>query len=284
MVNFSEIKIKCADGFDLTGTLFEPSELKSAVMIAPATGIKKTFYRKFAEFLAENGYGAITFDNRGIGDSKGESLNGVNASLLNWGKLDMTAVLEELKKRFPDSEYHLVGHSAGGQLVGLMENADELKSIFNFACSSGSLRLMKFPYRITANFFMNVAIPLSNLFFGHMKSQWFGMGEPLPKQIASDWSRWCNGTGYVAVDLNKKIKEHHYDKLKIPSLWLHAEDDDIANIDTVKDMIRVYSKISAEIITLRPQDFGYNDIGHMKFFSSKRDKLWNYALDWLEKN
>ena len=284
MQKTNEIKITCSDNFELTGTLFEPDELKSSVMIAPATGIKRTFYHKFAKFLSENGFGVITFDNRGIGDSKGADLNAVDASLENWGRLDMTAVLEELKKRFPDSEYHLVGHSAGGQLAGLMENACELTSMFNFACSSGSLRLMKFPYRFNANFFMNFAVPVSNFLFGHMKSNWLGMGEPLPAQVAKDWRKWCNGKGYVAVDLDTKIKKHHYNDLKIPTLWLHADDDDIANIATVKDMIRVYPQIDAEIITLEPRDFDYKDIGHMKFFSSKRKKLWNFALKWLNKN
>ncbi|MEM1219915.1 MAG: alpha/beta fold hydrolase, partial [Bacteroidota bacterium] len=204
------IKVICSDGYPLAATIYRPSETKAAIMIAPATGIKRAFYHAFAEHLATHGYGVITFDHRGIGGSLSGAVSKSKASLVTWGRIDQTAILERLKKTFPGTTYHLVGHSAGGQLVGLMQNALDLRSIFNVACSSGSIRNMDYPFRFTANFFMNFYIPVSNLLFGHTKSQWVGMGEPLPSGVAAQWSKWCNGSGYVAVDLDTVIKEHHY--------------------------------------------------------------------------
>jgi predicted alpha/beta hydrolase len=278
------IKIICEDYFELSGTRYQPQQAKAAIMIAPATGIKRQFYNSFAQFLLENNFGVITFDNRGISESIGKSINSSNASLTNWGKLDMPAVLETLKTSFPNVDYHLIGHSAGGQLVGLMNNARDLKSLFNFGSSSGSLHYAKYPFKLKSAFWMNCYIPMSNFIFGHTKSQWVGMGEPLPKNVASEWRRWCNGKGYVAVDLDTKIKTHLYKDLALPSLWLHAEDDDIANEDTVKDMVRVYSKIQYQVITLKPRDFDFKNIGHMSFFRTKKKVLWHFALDWLNKN
>lgn len=283
-VSINEIKINCSDGLELSATLYLPRELKAAIMVCPATGIRKRFYHAFAKFLAENGYGVITFENRAIGDSKGDSINGVNASLVNWGSLDMSAVLEELKQRFPNVDYHLVGHSAGGQLIGLMRNAEEIKSVFNFACSSGSIHHARFPFKLYSAFFLYFYIPVSNFLFGHAKMQWIGMGEPLPKLVASEWARWCRGKGYVKVDLDHKIKEHVYNELSFDSIWLHATDDEIANYENVHDMIRVHPNIKAEVVTLHPEKLGYKDIGHMKFFSSKRKQLWQYAIDWLEQH
>ncbi|MEO0470756.1 MAG: alpha/beta fold hydrolase [Bacteroidota bacterium] len=277
-----EVRIACTDGFSLAGTLFIPEEVKAAVLLAPATGIKRRFYASFSRFLAQNGYAVLTFENRGIGDSKAANINEGNPSLVSWGKLDMTAALDYLKAEFPASSYHLIGHSAGGQLVGLMENAQDLRSMFNYGCSSGSLQNISFPFIIPSHFLMNFVIPVSNLLFGHTKSQWFGMGEPLPKQVASDWRRWCNGQGYVKVDLDTRIQSHQYDTLSFPSLWLHAVDDSIASLTNVKDMVRVYSAIESEIVSLRPADFQMKEIGHMKFFSSKKQVLWKYALDWLD--
>ncbi len=281
-IEIEDIEILCKDKFAIAARLFKPKTLKAAVLIAPATGIKKEFYQSFATFLSENGYAVLTFDNRGIGGSVGPSINEDSYSLFNWGKLDMTASLNHLMRVFPDIKYHLVGHSAGGQLVGLMENAEDLTSIFNFACSSGSLRNMPYPFKLQAHFFMNIFIPLSNSLFGHTKSQWVGMGEPLPKIVASDWRRWCNGQGYVAMDFGSRILDHAYDELELPSLWLHASDDSIANVENVKEMIGVYKNISADIITLSPQELSYKDIGHMKFFRSKRKGLWKYAVDWFK--
>lgn len=279
----TDIRITCTDGFELGATLFQPSEWKAAIMIGPATGIKRGFYKSFASFLADKGYGVLTFDNRGIGGSKRGSINEVDASLENWGRLDMTAVLEKLKQVFPATDYHLIGHSAGGQLVGLMENAEELKSMFNFACSSGSLHNSKYPFKIKSAFYLNLFIPFSNFFFGQTNSQWVGMGEPLPKLVAADWSRWCNGKGYVKVDMGNKIKRHLYDDLNFDSLWVHAIDDEIANLENVKDMIRVFPEMNSKIVTIDPKDYGFTDLGHMKFFSTKRMKLWDLAIDWLER-
>lgn len=275
------IQITCADGIVLSATLYPVETPVSAVMIGPATGIRRQFYHSFASHLAENGHAVITFDNRGIGDSGSDRLNDVHASLINWGRLDMTAVLEELKVRYPAIPCHLIGHSAGGQLVGLMDNALELRSMFNIASSSGRMKSMSYPFRLSALFYMKVFIPISNALFGKTNSQWVGMGEPLPKIVANQWAYWCSNSGYVATDFGKAVREHHYDELTFPTKWLYATDDDIANLANVRDMVRVFPKIEADIYKLDPKELGMKDIGHMKFFSSKRSKLWTLATDWL---
>jgi len=279
-----KIKIICADGYELTGTLYNSENPNAAVFIGPATGIKRRFYDAFAQHLSEIGYAVLTFDNRGIGDSISGPLNDLNATLINWGRLDMTAVLEKLKSLYPDLSYHLIGHSAGGQLVGLMDNALDIKSIFNYASSSGNLRKMEYPFRFSALFFMNFYIPISNALLGKTNSQWVGMGEPLPKALAAQWSKWCNGEGYVATDFGEEIKEHFYDEITYPSLWLHATDDGIANYETVSEMADVFPNSPQEIISLDPKELGYDSLGHMGFFSSKKKELWKYAVEWLEKN
>jgi len=214
-----DIKIICSDGYELAGTLYDSVNPKAAVLIGPATGIKRRFYHSFSTHLAENAYAVLTFDNRGIGDSISGPLNDLNATLITWGRLDMTAVLEKLKELYPDLSYHLIGHSAGGQLVGLMDNALDIRSIFNYASSSGNLDKMSSPFRFSALFFMNFFIPISNVLFGKTNSQWVGMGEPLPKALATQWSRWCNGQGYVATDFGGSLVPHYgYTPLMMASL------------------------------------------------------------------
>lgn len=283
MIETKDIRIECADGFALAGTIFIPEKLRAGVMIGPATGIRRRFYKSFASFLAENGFGVITFENRGIGESSGDDINAVNASLVNWGRLDMTAVLRMLKVEFPNTTYHVVGHSAGGQLIGLMDNALEIASVFNFASSAGNLKNMDYPFRFKATFFLTYFIPINNLLFGHTNSQWVGMGERLPKAAAAQWGRWCNGAGYVKTDFGKAVKTHLYDDITAPVMWMHAADDGIASTKNVKEMAGVLSKAKSTIQTLRPEDFGFGEIGHMGFFRSKYNQLWKLAIDWLEK-
>ncbi|MCT8988338.1 alpha/beta hydrolase family protein [Shewanella phaeophyticola] len=283
--NVTDTIITCGDGVQLAASIYMPTtSLKGAVMMAPATGIKRQFYANFATYLANNGYGVITFDNRGIGGSLHGSIKHNTASLQCWGEKDMPAVLEHLKTTFPKIKYHLVSHSAGGQLIGLMPNAIDISSMFNVACSSGQLRNMRLLYQLQAHFFMNFFIPLSNGLFGHTKSQWVGMGQPLPKTVARQWQLWCNGQGYVKTAFGKTITQHCYDQLTLPSLWVNAVDDDIANNMNVADMMSVFPKLNGQTLTLTPSEHGLTEIGHMKFFSSKSQTLWPLALNWLDKH
>ncbi|MBP7273982.1 MAG: alpha/beta hydrolase [Saprospiraceae bacterium] len=283
-MNISNIVISINDESKLGATLYSPPKLNGAIMLAPATGIRRKFYHQFALNLAENGWGVITYDNNGIGDSLKGKINESNISLQQWGELDMPNVLNVLKANFPETKYHLIGHSAGGQLVGLMYNCTSFSSMFNVACSSGSIPNMKFPFRWRAKFFMNWFIPLNNILFGYTNTQWLKMGEPLPKNVAQQWSDWCNASGYVKSAFGKTIHRHWYDLINFPSLWLHAIDDDIAVSENVDEMMRVYPNSPSKKLTLNPRDYDLIDIGHMGFFSKSNKKLWVLATDWLEKH
>jgi len=277
-----EIEISTSRGNKLSATIFTPSDnIKGAIMLAPATGIKKSFYAAFASYLAKNNFAVITFENEGIGKSLDGAIKACKASLQSWGEVDMVAILEELKIRFPNEKYHLIGHSAGGQLVGLMRNHSDLSTMFNYACSSGRTVNMSFFNYIKASFFMNVFIPINNFTFGYTNTQWIGMGEPLPKNVAREWAEWCNGKGYVKTAFGKTIKEHWYNELEIPSFWVNATDDFIANKKNVADMKVVFPHLQLREKTLNPKELGKNEIGHMKFFSRRNKDLWSLALDWL---
>lgn len=275
--------LHCADGYPLAAVWYLPQQApKAAVMLSPATGITQRFYRPFAEYLAGNGFAVLSFDNRGIGASLNGSLKGHPASLVDWGQYDMTAALEAVMARYPDLPRHLIGHSAGSQLVGLMENADKLHSMFAVGCSSGCLANMKGWYGIKAQFFMNVFIPLSNALLGYAQTDKLGMGEPLPRQVAQDWRHWCNHQGYAKTDFGTRILRHQYDSLNLPAKWVTATDDDIAVAANVYDMASVFTRMQPELVFLKPEDYGLKSIGHMKFFSrSNSQTLWPMALDWL---
>ena len=272
----------------LAATVYRPKdEVKAALMIAPATGIKRQFYHNFATYLAASGFGVLTFDNEGIGESLSSDLAKCDASLISWGRHDMPAALDALQDEFSDVTYHLIGHSAGGQLIGLMPNYKALTSVFNVACSSGQIKNMDMPYKLKAMGFMDAFIPLTNLTFGYTPADKIGMGEPLPRGVARQWREWCNGAGYIKTDFGKSIHTHFYDEIDIPALWLGFSDDEIANSKNIDDMIRVFSKMPVEKRFFEPKEFGLNSIGHMRYFSSKTNakapQLWQMAVDWLAK-
>lgn len=272
----------------LAATVYRPKDAtKKAIMMAPATGIKRHFYHNFATYLAESGFGVLTFDNEGIGESLSTELAKCSASLISWGRHDMPAVLDALQDEFPDASYHLIGHSAGGQLIGLMPNYQAIGSVFNVACSSGRIKNMGMPYKLKAMGFMDAFIPFTNLTLGYTPSDKIGMGEPLPRGVARQWREWCNGAGYIKTAFGRSIHTHFYDELDMPALWLGFSDDEIANSKNMDDMIRVFSKMPVEKRFFEPKEFGLNSIGHMRYFSSrtnaKAPQLWQMAVDWLAK-
>jgi len=286
-----DITIQATADSHLAATVYSPLEslptikpVTDAVLIAPATGIRRQFYGHFAGFLASQGYGVLSFDFDGVGDSLQGDINDNKASLQSWGEQDLPAALDKLMSQFPNCRYHLIGNSAGGQLIGLMPNAQQLTSVFNVGASSGQLRNFPTWFYLQAQVFMNLAIPLTNALFGHSKCHWFGMGQPLPKNVGAQWRQWCNGTGYVATAFGKTIHRHYYDELTLPMLWLHATDDDIAVEANVDDMISVFSKAQSIKLKVAPQDYELAHVGHTSFFRRQSQVMWPLATDWLQQH
>lgn len=287
----TDLTFRTAADHTLAGTLYAPADLHpqdvhKAVLIAPATGIGRQFYAAFADYLAAHGYGVLVFDFQGIGESRRGALRDCPASLVSWGSQDLPAALEELTRQFPRASSQLVGHSAGGQLLGLMPNAGRLASLLAVASSSGSVANMPLSYRVKAEFFLRVFIPVSNRITGVSRTNLVGMGGPLPQQVGAQWARWCLGRGYVETGFGKEVRQHVYDTLDLPSLWLNASDDAIATRANVADILRVYPRMAptAERLTLDPGAHGLDRIGHMEFFRRGSRTLWPLALDWLERH
>ena len=147
MVKSENVRVANGNQVFLDVTLFVPTNCFGTILIGPVSGIKKEFYANFAQYFAENNYAVLIFDNEGIGKSLTKPISKVKASLESWGRSDMKVMVDYLSERFPQQKMHLIGHSAGGQLFGLMDNYDRLTSVFNFACSSGSIKNMNQPFK-----------------------------------------------------------------------------------------------------------------------------------------
>ena len=285
MLSPHAVTIECTDNIALSGLLYKPlNSPVAAIMIAPATGIKQGFYTRFATFLAEQGIAVLTFDNRGIGDSPKTRKVMRETRLQDWGQKDMPAALAFLQQHYPDQPLHLIGHSAGGQLAGLMPNANELTSIITYGSSSGSLRNFTGAYKYQAHFYMNVFIPLTNALFGRTQSHWMGMGEPLPKGVGAQWRRWCNGQGYAKTEFGSHIQQQFYAQLTQPTLWIRAVDDKIAPQLNIEDILTVYENLNVTRKVIEPAQHGLGQLGHMRFFSKHGLPFWADIVNWIVKH
>jgi predicted alpha/beta hydrolase len=211
-------------------------------------------------------------------------LRGFNATKYQWGRYDISAGLAELARQCTEGPIHVVGHSAGGALIGLVPNCDTLDRVVTVGCSSGYLENIAPSHRWFARFFLLVYCPLCVRLFGHVPAKWLHIGEDLPAGVASQWASWCSRPGYVANAFGEGEQEQFYQRFRGEILWIAASDDPYATPLNVDDMVRIYANATVRRLVVEPADYGLQEIGHTGFFRRECSTLWPVVLSWLRRN
>ena len=208
-VFIDDITFPAADGYLLGASLFLPRGAKRhAVLINSATAVPRKIYRGFAGYLARRGCAVLTYDYRGIGDSRQKAVVGYNqpkslvgfkASMSDWAALDVTAAVAWMRERYHTLPLSYVGHSFGGQALGLLANNTEVSRALLIAAQAGYWKLMASPERYRVYALLNfVGLPLTRL-LGYAPG-WSGIGEDLPKGVFLQWVRWVMSKRYLFDD------------------------------------------------------------------------------------
>ncbi|HEX7828281.1 MAG TPA: alpha/beta fold hydrolase [Thermoanaerobaculia bacterium] len=277
------LSLAARDGYALSALLLTPDDApRRTLVLNPALGVPKEFYRRFAEAATERGYAVLLYDYRGIAGSRRGSLRGFDATFRDYGTLDIAAAIELLASRFPTLPMFALGHSAGGQLLGLAHNHAHVQRVVMVACSVGTLPLMPRPFRYLARFMMHVFIPLTTALLGYAPAKAVGWGEDLPREVAREWAAWCKADRYLASFFGKTIAQQWYADVRAPILALGITDDPIANSRSIPALLSIYENTPHELRFLSPREAGAQKLGHLGFFTSRGRALWSHAFDWLE--
>jgi predicted alpha/beta hydrolase len=276
MTTFESFWISCKDGYQLAAQYYPATDhtKKFPILICPATGITKSFYHSFAEWLNQQGYRVLSFDFRGIGQSLHGELKDSNASINDWGLLDIPAAIETLLNRTQAEKVIILGHSVGGQLLGINPHYNKVAKVVAIAGSTGHVKGLKGKTKLLAPLMFNVIFPVSSLFKGYGATQFIGMGENLPKNVAKQWAEFCSKPGYVMNAIGKSIYNDYHQEINCPITSIWASDDEIATRANVKDLLRLYPNATTHLIELNPKKHGYKQIGHMSMFKKSHHKLW----------
>ena len=135
------LRIRALDGFELAATLYRPDsgEGETAVLINSATAVKRGYYDRFARYLAGEGLTVLTYDYRGIGGSRPRRLSRFPARLRQWAEEDQGGALDWITSNLQPRKILVVGHSVGGQIVGLAPgNEAPTKITGNSTCGRGA--------------------------------------------------------------------------------------------------------------------------------------------------
>lgn len=282
----TELQIPAGDGRLLGATMFAPAEPSGqehpVTVLASATGVKRGFYDAYALYLAEGGLHAITFDYRGIGGSRSGALGSFRATAREWGELDLDGVLSWAMARFPGERVGILGHSIGGQLVGLAARAADADRVLMISAQSGYWPLFNAPLKYLYALLWYAGIPALTRLCGFLPAKRLGLGEDLPAGVAQEWAQWCRTPGYLIEALDDPAVQARFERIRAPLLAYSVSDDQMAPPRAVDALLALYRNADVERRHIVPRDIGLPSLGHFGFFrSSARGSLWDDTRRWL---
>jgi predicted alpha/beta hydrolase len=256
---------------------------RGTVVVNAATGFPQTFYFKLADYLAGRGYDTLVYDYRGMGQSAPARLSEESARMSDWGLLDMPAALDAAADRAQGLPVVTLGHSVGGQFLGLLRNHARARIHVQIATSVGYWRWEAAPFKYLAWWFWRVHGPMMLAMKGYVPTGGGWAGLALPRGVFEEWRRWCLRPGHFGPDLDTYLSGHVFAEIRAPFLSVAFTDDPIATRRTVAELDRFFPNAARESRWYSPADVGAKRIGHEGFFSSRhRDALWRPVADWMD--
>lgn len=279
----STTTIETADGHALVARFHgEAQRAHGGVLIVPAMGVHQRYYAPFAHWLAEQGYLVATFDYRGTGESRRGPLKGFAADLDTWAQQDCAAMLAALHARLPGKPLFWLGHSLGGQLLGLVPNQGLVRGAVTVATGSGYWRENSPALRRTVWWLWYVAAPLAMKLYGYFPGKRLRKVGDLPLGVMRQWRSWCLHPHY-AVGVEGERASRGYAAFRAPLLSLSFEDDEYMSARNTASLHGFYTNARTEHQRLAPHEVGARRIGHFGFFrETSRHALWPRVTHWIQ--
>jgi len=276
----TKFNLTCPDGRTLAVTKYEAGSgrQKHFIIINSALGIKQEYYQKIAHYLQKQSCTVITWDPRGIGGSGLKNVKKDTAKLREWGSHDLEAILNYVVQQgwVQWQDIHLIGHSAGGQLVGLCPSIHRIKYLYLICSGTGNWRLYskkQWPRMLAAWYLL---VPSVLAIFGYIPAR-LGVGHDLPKGIAQDWRNWCLNKDYLFSD--SSIKQTFFSTFE-GKLHAIGFNDDVGFTpkSTINDLIKRFTNAQKTLEVYHPAQLMQKKIGHFGYFKLKDESVWTETL------
>ena len=271
---------RATDGHLLAVTRF-PAQGKpwATMLIAGAMGVRQDFYAPIARFFAQSGVHALTFDYRGMGFSRREPLAKVRTDVTGWANKDLNAMLHEARRPAPHLPLIVLGHSLGGQIIGIAPDNAQVAAVIGVTAGSGWYKhneRMRMEVRLLWYVFMPILTPL----FGYFPGKSLRIVGDLPRGVADQWRRWCLHPDYLHGE--SAGTREAYRRLGAPMLSFSFEDDPMITRQAVDALNAFYTASAITRRHVAPGEVGARRLGHFGYFAeSSRDTLWSESLAWL---
>lgn len=273
-----KVQFQALDGYQLSGINYHPAHSPQAkIIIASATGVPQLFYRRFAEYMTQHGFQLLSFDYRGIADSAPPTLKNFEMSYLDWGALDLAGAI----KYYADDSIPLfiVGHSYGGQALGLTPNHDKVTAMYCFGTGAGWSGYMPLKEKFKVQVMWNIIFPPMVALYGYLPWSKLKMGADLPLGVYQQWRKWCKHPTYFFADPELKNIKDQYAQVTTKIFAVSALDDDWALPNSRHAFMQHYVHAELKMMNIQAKEYGLKEIGHMGYFRKGAEAIWDEMID-----
>ena len=261
----TDVRITAGDGQVLQGTVYAPDVAQAWLLINSAMGVRRRFYRHLAEHLVGRGIGVVTYDYRGMGDSVLDEHNVRRVRLEHWGRKDFPAVLHWLRQQQDPRRLVVLGHSVGGQILGIQPEIRDVDALVGVASQSGHWRHWDGVERAKVFGLWYAAIPLLTRLSGNFPSSRLGLGQDIPSGVARQWAEWGRDPDYIRSRTVGPQPQYH-DEVRCRLRTYMAEGDHLASERAIRAWHDWFPNADRELVNLGVRNAAGRKIGHFGFF------------------
>jgi predicted alpha/beta hydrolase len=277
------------DGYQLVGTLYQSKDSappSRVIVFNTGGGIAAVKYRRFARFMADAGVPVLTYDYRGIGESRPSRLPGFSAVLEDWTEHDCGGAIAWLRFRYPDAEMAGVAHSVGTLLFGGAPNVSELTHFVMICPHTGYVGDYRAGYRLPMALLWHGVMPALTRLFGYFPGRLLRLGDDIPSGIALQWA--ARKTPHLrpeATDpsgIRGQLVIARCMALCGRALLLSVRDDAFATEAGARRFLSNFPNLCAERWVVSPEDAGIRRLGHFGVFrAGARSYVWPRLLAYV---
>lgn len=265
------------DGHPLNLDVFEPeSDARLTVLALPGIGVPARSFRHLGAWLAERGVRTCALDYRGNAGAPLLPGHGRKVDLLRWAR-DAANAFCHLERQYGTPA--IVGHSFGGQALGLEDDLARAPAIVLAASQFGDIHNWSGrQWAWVASYWYGV-IPIATRIWPVVPG-WLGLGADAPSGVLAQWARFGRTRGYYVPHVPGAAER--LARLDSPMLAYGFTDDRYAPRKGVADLIGRFTGARVFVQTVEPRALGVQEIGHFGFFRPEiAEPLWREVADFL---
>lgn len=280
-MSYEAIQFKMKDGHQLDGNLYIGEEKSPLLIMFPALGVEARYYKNFSEALQKQGYNILLVDLRGNGGSSLRVSRKVDFGYNEILTYDYPQIMAEMKKRFPENKFILMGHSLGGQLSSLYTSIDPKAIAGIVLLASCSVYFMGFPKKIKTLMETQFVGAISRI-IGYFPGKKIGFAGTEAKSLMLDWSRNAR-TGKYIVKNNPHNFEQTLKEMQTKVLALSFEHDHLAPPSAVEELTKKFEKSEIDHQHIKASEIGLSKVNHFNWVK-RHGPVVTKIDEWIRKH